>query len=74
MKKILKVENFLDLIGILTIIGFIIRLGADYYKIQTGVNSAPFVLFVIERSFEFIVPGIACFVVATVLRRRSRKI
>lgn len=71
MKKILRIDNFLNTAGILLVIGFTIRLGADYYKIQKGINSAPFYLFVLERSLEFLLPGIICFAAAVYIKRRN---
>lgn len=71
MKKILKIENVLIAAGILLLIGFAIRLGADYYQMQIGLHSAPFYLFVLERSLTFLLPSMICFVVAVFMKRHS---
>jgi len=71
IKKFLKIDNFLIAAGITLAIGFVIRLGADYYQIQKGINSAPFYLFFLERAFEFLLPSILFFVAAVFMKRRS---
>jgi hypothetical protein len=71
MKRTLKIGSFLNTAGILLVIGFTIRLGADYYKIQKGINSAPFYLFILERSLEFLLPGIICFAAAVYIKKHN---
>lgn len=71
MKMVLKVENFLIAIGILLIIGFAIRLGADYYQIQIGIRSVPFYIFLLERILEFLSPNAICFAVAIFIKRHN---
>lgn len=63
----MKKENyykFLYFISGLLILGFCIRLGADYIKYDSIQNSAPFYAFVLIRTIEFIVPSIIVFVMA----------
>jgi hypothetical protein len=72
MNKILKPENFLNLIGILLVIGFVIRLAADYSQYQSTVNSAPFYVFVIVRSLRFLFPGVVCFIVSAYFKKRNQ--
>ena len=71
MKKILKIDNFLFIAGILLIFGFAIRIGVDYYQIQKGMHSAPLYLFVLERSLDYLLPSMMCFVVAVFMKRRN---
>lgn len=72
----MKKENiykFLYTVSIFLIIGFTIRLGADYFKYNNTNNSAPFYAFVIERTVEFIVPSIIVFIVGKVVKNKYSK-
>ncbi len=72
----MKKENiykFLYIISALLIIAFVIRLGVDYFKYNTHTNSAPFYVFIIERTFEFIIPSIIVFIVARIAKNKSNK-
>lgn len=69
MKK-QNIHKFLYFISILLIIGFVIRLGVDFFKYNTHLNSAPFYVFVIARIVEFLVPSIIIYVVAKVFRKK----
>ena len=70
MKDIMKkTYKFLYLIGILAIIGFIIRLGADYFKYDKINNSSPFYVLIIERVFEFIIPSIILFITGSIIKK-----
>lgn len=71
MKKSFKTENFLIFAAGLLALGFAIRLGADYYKIQAGMNSAPFSLFLAERALEYLLPGVLCLAAAWLIKRRN---
>jgi hypothetical protein len=72
MKKLLRLDNFLLAAGILCIIGFAIRLGADYYQIQKGLREAPFIAFIAERGLEFVLPGVLCFLAIRFIRKDNK--
>ncbi len=72
-KEFLSIPNFLILIGILLACGFLIRLCADYYQIQAGIHSAPFSLFVLERSLEFLLPCVVSIIIAMGIKKREQK-
>lgn len=72
----MKKENiyrFLYAVCILLTVGFAVRLGADYYTYDSINNSAPFYACIIERFFEFMLPGIILFVVGTVMKKKYAK-
>lgn len=60
---------FLYIMSALLVVGFAIRLGADYFK-NYEFGSSPFYLYVIERFAEFILPAIACFAVGRILKKK----
>lgn len=69
----MKKENiykFLYFVSGFLILGFCIRLGTDYFKYDTVLHSAPFYIFVIMRTVEFIVPSIIIFIVARLLKKK----
>ncbi len=68
----MKKENmykFLYAVCIFLVVGFVIRLGVDYFQYDNINNSAPFYVFVIARLLEFILPGIIVFVVAKIMKK-----
>ena len=72
----MKKENYYKLIwGIsaLLVVGFAIRLGADYYKYDPITTSAPFYTYIIVRAFEFILPSILTFIAAAICKRKFTK-
>ena len=72
----MKKENiykFLYAVCIFLIVGFVIRLWADYFKYDNINNSAPFYTFVIERVVEFILPSIIVFIVGKVMKKKYSK-
>ena len=72
----MKKENiykFLYTVSLFLIIGFVIRLGVDYFKYDNTNNSAPFYTFVIERTIEFIVPSMIVFIIGKVMKRKYSK-
>lgn len=74
--KDMKKENivkFLYFISIILIIGFGIRVGADYLKYNTINHSAPFYAFVIVRMIEFILPSVIVFIIARMIKNKSDK-
>lgn len=71
MKK-QNIYKFFYLISILALIGFFIRLGADYFKYDT-TNSAPFYVFIIERIVEFIIPSIIFYIIGKFLKKKNLK-
>ncbi len=68
-----NIYKFLYAISVLLIIGFIIRLGIDYFKYDNSSNSAPFYVFIIERTVEFIIPSIIVFIVAKIAKKKYDK-
>lgn len=70
----MKKENiykFLYAVGILLIIGFIIRLGVDYFKYDPINNSSPFYINIIVRSVEFLLPSTILIIIATKLLKNK---
>lgn len=72
----MKKENIYKLlyaICIFLIVGFAIRLGADYFKYDNINNSAPFYTCIIERVVEFILPCIIVFIAGKVIKKKYSK-
>lgn len=72
----MKKENIyklLYIVGIFLIVGFVIRLGIDYFKYDNFNNSAPFYIYILIRSVEFIVPSIIIFIIGKVMQIKSLK-
>lgn len=72
----MKKENiykFLYAVCMFLIVGFAIRLGADYLKYNNINNSAPFYTFIIERTVEFILPSIIVLIVGKVMKKKYSK-
>jgi hypothetical protein len=72
VKKPLRTDSVLNFAGISLEVGFIIRMMADYYKYQTGIDSTPLNVLLFERSLEFLLPSIVCFIAAKYLKRRNQ--
>lgn len=70
MNQPYKLNRFLILLAILLVIGFIIRLGADYYQYREGLSSLPFYYYILGRSILFLVPGILCVIGAAIIKRK----
>lgn len=70
MKQFFKINRFLNLIGILLAVGFVIRLWADYYKYHNSITSAPFYVFIIGRSIIFLFPSVICFIAAVYYKNK----
>lgn len=68
-----KIYKFLYVICILLIIGFIIRLGSDYFKYDNANNSTPFYIFIVERITEFIIPSMIIFFIGKKMKERYSK-
>lgn len=68
-----KICQFLYVIVALLIIGFIIRIGVDYYKYDTVNNSAPFYSLIIERTIEFLIPSVILFIVTKIVKKKYAK-
>lgn len=68
-----NIYKFLYAICIFSIIGFIIRLGADYFKYDNINNSAPFYVVLIERIVEFIIPSIILFIIGKIMKKKYSK-
>lgn len=71
MKNILRIDKFLNVVAVLLILGFVIRLGADYYKYQNTINFVPFYVFIIGRSIVFLLPSIICFIAAAYVKKSN---
>ena len=72
----MKKENyhkFLYIVSILLLVGFSIRLIADYCT-YNQYSSAPFYLYIVVRTIEFIIPSIIIFIVAQVLKKKYNKV
>lgn len=61
----------LYVISILLLVIFAIMLGVDYSRYRT--YSAPFYLYVISRTVEFVIPSIIVFVVAKAIKKKCDK-
>ena len=72
MKK-QNLYKFFYLISIILIIGFFIRLIADYFAYNPSVTSAPFYVFIIIRSFEFLLPCLIIFITAKIIKNKFKK-
>ncbi len=68
MKKV-SIYKFLYFTSILLIIGFIIRLVADYFTYK--VYSSPFYVYIIVRSLEFLLPSIILLIVGNILKSKN---
>lgn len=68
-----KIYKFLYFVSALLIIGFGIRVGVDAYQYSAAINSAPFYVFVLARSAEFILPAAICFVIGIVMNKKQTK-
>lgn len=51
-------QKILRIISLFLIIGFFVRLGADYYKYDSMTTSFPFYVYFFERIIEFLVPSL----------------
>lgn len=71
MKKHFNMGKYINIAGILLMIGFVIRLSADYYKYRIGSASAPFYTSLIERSIDYLLPAVICFIVSIYLKKRE---
>ena len=72
----MKKENIYKLlyaVSILSLIGFIVRLGADYFKYDNLNNSAPFYTFIMVRMIEFLIPSIAILIIGKVIKKKYSK-
>lgn len=69
MKK-QNLYKFLYVVCVLLILGFCVRIGADYIKYDTQNNSAPFYVFILVRIIEFILPCSICFIGAIITKKK----
>lgn len=74
MKRFFKIDNVLNVIGILFAIGFIIGFINDYYLYQnTGTyQSAPFYVYLIDNIVLILLPSIVCFILALYIKKRNK--
>jgi len=66
VRKLLTVSFIVN--GCLLLSGFVYGLREDYHCYQNTVQSAPFSFFVYENVLLFLVPSIACFLIAQSIR------
>lgn len=57
----------------LLVVGFAVRLWADFLQYDAMVHSAPFSTYVLVRAVEFLLPGAICFIAAMVLQKKRSK-
>jgi len=72
VKRTIQVDKFLLFAAILLAVGFVIRLGADFYLIQTGASSSPFWLFLVVRGVVFLVPALICYLISKWMTKRDQ--
>ncbi len=65
---------FLFVIAGLLMLGFAIRLIADYVLYNPAETSFPFYAYVIERSVEFLLPSLVAFVIGLIIRYKNREV
>lgn len=73
MKKLAKEYKFLYFTGSLLLIGFIVRLGADFLQHQNKTTTTPLFLLVVDRSIFFLLPSILCFIGAVHFKNNNTK-
>ncbi len=71
--KTKNIGTFLQTICILLIIGFAVRLGADYLKYDAATASVPFYSYIIERALEFILPSVIVFIAGKIAKEKCSK-
>ncbi len=64
---------FLFVIAGLLVLGFAIRLVADYILYNPMETSFPFYAYAMERSVEFLLPALAALVVGLIIKQKNRK-
>lgn len=67
-----NIYKFFYLLSALLLLGFAIRLGADYMKYDVS-NSAPFYVFVMERTAEFVLPAIIALLAGLITKKKYNK-
>lgn len=72
MKK-KNVHKLLYAVSVLLLLGFCIRVVADYLQYSSSLNSAPFYLWILARVIEFIVPGMIAFIAAGLVKKKYEK-
>lgn len=70
MKK--KIYIVLYVIAIILIIGFGIFLNKDWLNYNEYM-STPFYVYVFIRIIEFLIPSIICFLIATLIKKKTKK-
>lgn len=69
MKKILP--KMLRLISLILVILFAVLLIVDYFKVYP-FGSAPFYVYVLVRTIEFLVPSSICFIVSKLFEKHTK--
>ena len=72
MSKRRVIAEMLYVFAVLFVIGFGILLWKDY-TVHYPYGSAPFYLYVIERTIELLVPAVLCLTAGIAIKRRSTK-
>lgn len=70
----MKKENYykiLYVISAMSLLGFVIRLGADYYKYD--YITIPFYIDILIRALEFILPGLLIFIAGIICKKKYTK-
>lgn len=65
--------KFLFAIAGLLLVGFCIRLGADYLQYSVTLNSAPFSVFVLVRALEFLLPAVIALIAGLIVKKKASK-
>lgn len=68
-----NVHKLLYGICILLLVGFAVRLGADYLKYDGMNGSAPFYVFLLQRAVEFLIPCIIAFIGGNIAKKKYSK-
>lgn len=56
--------------SVLLIIGFIVRIVADWFQYNPAAYSAPFYVFILVRAAEFLLPSFIIFLIAKLLKKK----
>lgn len=67
MKKI--IAKVLQILSIILVVCFVVLLIIDYIKVYP-LGSAPFYVYILVRTIEFVVPATICYIVSKVLTKQ----
>jgi hypothetical protein len=60
MENTKEISIFLFAAAFLLVLGFAIRLGADYFQYVEGLKTHPFYFYILERGATFLAPAVLC--------------